>query len=175
VAAPAPLSPNPPPGGEEQWEELSPDGLTRVSWSVTQGRMSHEMITPQLRDAATGALLLGLDPSFDGQIRWQEEGRFTLSLRHYIRAGAAAVEIDRPASRFRFVGDGTGPWLPVERLSAEVEARFTPSNAELDRQSRAFWAGLRANVPTPAQRRAARVQLALIVAALALAAIWWLS
>lgn len=131
-APPAPLSPNPPASGEEAWDELSPDGLTLIRWAVTQGRMSHEIITPQLHDAATGALILRLDSSFDGQIRWAADARFVLYLRHYSRAGAASVEIDRKEHRFRFLDAGVtpGPWHTLERVSREVEARFTPTADE---------------------------------------------
>lgn len=154
AAAPAPaarFSPNPPATGEEAWDEVSPDGLTLVRWAVSHGRMSHVIITPHLLDAASLAPILELDSSFDGHIGWKEGGRFVLHLRHYIRSGAASVEIDREAARFRFLEEGVTPgsWHPIQRISREVEARFTPSNDELDRLSRAFWAKLRVEQPRP--------------------------
>jgi hypothetical protein len=151
LAEAPPLSPNPPATGEEAWDEVSPDGLTLVRWGVSHGRMSHVMISPELCDAATGAPFLTLDSSFDGHIRWAADGRFTLHLRHYIRSGDASVEVDRPGARFRFLEQGVtpGPWHPIDRISPEVEARFTPSNDELDRHARAFWGKLNAGKPRP--------------------------
>lgn len=124
------MSPTLPPGGESRWDELSPDGLTRVDWLVSDGRMSHIIVTPALSDAATGApILTTLDSGFDGRIGWLGEGRFTLDLRHYWRDGSAALEIDRRAGTFRFVdGGAAGASEPIAGIGRLIEARF-PSAA----------------------------------------------
>jgi hypothetical protein len=124
-AAP-PLSPLAPASGAEAWDELSPDGLTLVRWAVSHGRMSHVIITPHLLDAATHKPILILDDGYDAQIGWADEGRFTMSLRHYWRGGGALLEVDRKADRFRFTDDGAEEeWQPLAGIGSAVNARFS--------------------------------------------------
>jgi hypothetical protein len=153
-----PVSPTLPPGGESRWDELSPDGLTRVDWLVSDGRMSHIIVTPALSDAATGApILTTLDNGFDGRIGWLGDGRFTLDLRHYWRDGSAALEIDRRAATFRFVeGGAPGASEPIAGIGRQIEARF-PSAASVV---------IRTAAASPRWRTAAILLLAVAAAAL---------
>ncbi|HEX8644993.1 MAG TPA: hypothetical protein VF702_13875 [Allosphingosinicella sp.] len=165
MASAALPSPALPEDGAEAWDELSPDGRTLVRWQLSHGRMSHMIVTPACYDAETGAAILRLDSGFDAQLRWLDHGRFSLHLRHYWRRGAAAIEIDRKADRFRLLEDavppGPGPWVPIERLHREVEARFpSPARAALAKAGRApHW----------------RIPAGLLLAALAAAVVWRLS
>ena len=160
----APLSPTLPPGDEEQWEELSPDGLTRVRWQITHGRMSHMMITPALHDAATDAPFLRLDSGYDGQIEWLGEGRLRLVLRHYDRAGGASVIIDRGAGTFVLETEGEpGAAEPLARLAERIEGRF---------------AGPRWQAPptlTEGHRRADRFRLAMLLLGAVAAGLWFVA
>ena len=110
---------------------MSPDGLTRVRWEVNPQRMSHETWTPTIEDAATGKAILSLaDNGFDGRPAWTKGGGFRMYLRHYWRAGALDLTVDRAAGSFRF---GDGPAEPLDMLSARVEAEFVRMDAEARR------------------------------------------
>ena len=158
------LSPILPPRGEEQWEELSPDGLTRVRWQFTHGRMSHMIVTPALRDAATDAPILLLDSGYDGQIEWLGEGRLRLGLRHYDRAGAVSVIIDRGAGSFVLTGEGEPDAAePIARLAERIEGRF---------------AGSRWQAPstlTEGHRRSDRIRLAMLLLGAVAAGLWFVA
>ncbi len=158
------MSPTLPPGGEERWEELSPDGLTRVRWQITHGRMSHMIVTPALHDAATDAPLLRLDSGYDGQIEWLGEGRLRLVLRHYDRAGGVSAVIDRGAGTFVLAGDAEpGATEPLARLAERIEERF---------------AGRRGETPSPAtegHRRADRIRLAMLLLGAVAAGLWFVA
>lgn len=158
------MSPILPPGGEEQWEELSPDGLTRVRWRITHGRMSHMIVTPALHDAATDAPLLRLDSGYDGQIEWLGDGRLRLVLRHYDRAGGASFIVDRRAGSFVPAGEGeAAPAEPLTRLAGRIDACFAGPR----------WQP--ASPPLDGHRRADRIRLAMLLLGAVAAGLWFVA
>lgn len=89
--------------------ELSPCGLIRVEWHISDGLMSHVIRSPLISEVATGATILSLqDGMWDGAIAWLGGGRLTMDVRHYVRPANLSVAIDLPAGTFRLGAPGEG-------------------------------------------------------------------
>ena len=116
-------------------EETSPDGRFLVRFDVDHGRMSHEIWTPSIFEAATGRQLLHIrQVAVDGRPEWRPGG-FALELRHYhfpeLRLGLAA---DLDCEIFRF--DGSPSDEPLARLSDRVDEQLLRQMKAADRQGR---------------------------------------
>jgi hypothetical protein len=119
--------------GDPEWDEVSPDGRTLVHWVITQGRMSHEIETPRIMDAATREPLLELgDEGYDATIWWQDDGRFTIGMRHYWRPERLVLKVDRTSGTFRTVDaeDAEGPDRPIAEMTEVVSRHFTALDGE---------------------------------------------
>ena len=147
-------------------EEHSPDGRTLVRWAVSDGRMSHIIRTPEIVDAASGALILRCaDSGFDAEIAWRDEGRFEIDLRHYWRQGTLRIAVDREAATFHESGGSETGAGPLSGLSDFIEAHFMAAEREAQR-----------NLPSPQEQQARAMRrnelmLGLIAAAICVA-IW---
>ncbi|MBL8178838.1 MAG: hypothetical protein JNK48_29460 [Bryobacterales bacterium] len=106
-------------------ESLSPDGRTRITWAISEGRMSHEIRCPRITDAQSGEILfdLWMDTSWDASVQWLENGLLRLSIRHYAEGGVTMLDVlvDRGAGVFRMEN---GPWRPLNWMQGEVPEAY---------------------------------------------------
>ncbi|MFN7935182.1 MAG: hypothetical protein U0R19_17765 [Bryobacteraceae bacterium] len=105
---------------------LSPDGRTRIEWGYTDGRMSHEIWAPRIRDAETGEMVLDLwagEYMWDAWVEWLEGGVMRLSIREYLDGGITIlyVDVDRGDGTFRVDG---GEAQPIGGIQKEVAEAF---------------------------------------------------
>lgn len=108
-----------------QDETLSPDGRTRVKWSINTGRMSHEICSPRITDTQSGEMIVDLwtDPSWDASVQWLDNGVLRLRLRHYLEGGSTILDVDIDRASRAFVIDGGDP-QPIAVLQNELPAAF---------------------------------------------------
>jgi len=108
-----------------QDEALSPDGHTRVKWSINTGRMSHEICSPRITDARSGEMILDLwtDGSWDASVQWLDNGIMRLRIRHYLEGGATILDVDVDRLSGSFVIDGGDP-QPIAALQNELPPSF---------------------------------------------------
>lgn len=108
-----------------QDETLSPDGCTRVEWSINTGRMSHEICSPRISDAHSGEMILDLwaESSWDASIQWLDHGIMRLRIRHYLEGGSTILDVDVDRAAGFFSIDGGAP-LPIATLQREVPEAF---------------------------------------------------
>ena len=116
-------------------EEISPDGRFLVRFDVDHGRMSHEIWTPGIFEAATGRELLHVrQVAVDGRPEWRPGG-FAIELRYYhlpeLRLGLVA-DLDREIFRF----DGSSSDEPLATLSDRVDEQLLRQMKAADRQGR---------------------------------------
>ena len=98
-------------------EELSPDGSIRVPWSVSTGRMSHEIWSPKIIDVKTGGTIPDLHgEDWDGSFDWLDHGRFSVSLRRYGGGRSFTVWVDPVAGVFRSGAENA----PGQRLACWI-------------------------------------------------------
>lgn len=123
--------------GEWERTETSPDGRTRIEFAISTGRMSHEIYTPQIVDAATGQVLADFwpDTMWDGHVKWKEDGGFTLTMRYYAgETGSYPVEINAERDQFTF-GAESGPLSELRRcLDRERKRRTQETEPSLFRR-----------------------------------------
>jgi hypothetical protein len=107
----------------DQIEETSPDGRILVRFDIDHGRMSHEIWTPTIVEAATGQILLHIRRGgIDGRPQWRSGG-FTLGLRDYYHPDLwLRLEVDLNRGTFRF--DGTEADEPIAALSDRVDSEL---------------------------------------------------
>ena len=122
--------------------EISPDGLTRLDFAISTGRMSHEIYSPRLTDIPSGKVILDLigSESWDGSVRWLGNGDFTLTIRHYNVSGLIqlVVNVNRSAGIFTF-GDPPGAAEPVADLQGRVPEAFREEVLRVDPPKRFSW------------------------------------
>jgi hypothetical protein len=88
---------------------ISPDGSIRVEWSINTGRMSHEIWSPAVYDAASNELLFDLqDGDIDASFNWLEDGAFNMQLRRY-SGGQMQVWVDPRNHLFRIGNSNPEP------------------------------------------------------------------
>ena len=146
----------------DRHEERSPDGRLLVQYDIDHGRMSHEIWTPTIVEAATGQTLLVIrQHGIDGRPQWRPSG-FTLGLRCYRYPHlwlSFAVDLDRGYFRF----DGRDDDEPLDTLTDRVDEalrrQIDATNRRGDRQRR--------------PRVARDVGVALMFVAIVGAAVWF--
>lgn len=105
--------------------EVSPDGRIIVLYAVTPMRMSHEVWSPRVVDAATGQVLMDWwhESLWEGTVvRW-DGSRFLMNFRCYPGwKGSATVDIDPHARTFTLNGQ-TKPLADIYATLTASERR----------------------------------------------------
>ncbi len=115
--------------------EISPDGLTQLDIAVGDGLMSHEICSPRITDIPSGRVILDLigQASWDGSVRWLDNGDFTIAIRNYNAGGRVVVNVrvNREAGTFAF-GDPPGRHEPLTDLPRRVPEEFHHEAMRID-------------------------------------------
>lgn len=98
---------------------ISPDGHARLDIAIGGGLISHEICSPRITGVATGRVILDLidQGSWDGSVRWLDNGDFAITIRNYIAGGPVLlpVHVYRAAGTF-VIGEPPGRQEPLSDL-----------------------------------------------------------